>query len=190
MIYLQLFFEFFKTGLFAIGGGLATLPFLYDMSDKLAWFSHSDIANMVALSESTPGPIGVNMATFAGFQTAGVLGGIVATLGLMMPSVIIILSIAKFLKTYQRNRYMLGAFYGLRPASAGLIAAACYGVMRVALLNTDVYHQTGKLLDLFHYKAIALAAVILLFTHIKPLKNLHPVIFLIFSAAIGILLKF
>ena len=91
-------YEFFKTGLFSVGGGLATLPFLYEMSDKTGWFSHADIADMIAISESTPGAIGINMSTYAGFKTAGIPGGILATLSLAAPSVIIILIIAKFLK--------------------------------------------------------------------------------------------
>ena len=94
MIYLQLFWEFFKAGLFSVGGGLATLPFLYDISDRLGWFTHAQIADMLAISESTPGPIGVNMATYAGFTSAGIPGGVVATLGLVTPSVIVILIIA------------------------------------------------------------------------------------------------
>ena len=73
MLYLQLFWEFFKTGLFAIGGGMATLPFLYDMADKTGWFTRAQLADMIAVSESTPGPIGVNMATYVGFLTGGVL---------------------------------------------------------------------------------------------------------------------
>ena len=105
MIYLQLFYEFFKTGLFAIGGGLATLPFLSDMAERTGWFTQSQLADMLAVSESTPGPVGVNMATYVGFETAGVLGAIVATLGLVFPSIVIILVIAGFLKAF-RNKFM------------------------------------------------------------------------------------
>ena len=98
MIYLQLFWEFFKTGLFAIGGGLATLPFLYEVSDKTGWFTHGQLIDMVAVAESTPGPIGVNVATYVGYTTAGIPGGIIATLGLTVPSLTVILIIAGFLK--------------------------------------------------------------------------------------------
>ncbi|MBR0521330.1 MAG: chromate transporter, partial [Spirochaetales bacterium] len=90
MIYLQLFWEFFKTGLFAIGGGMATVPFLFDISARTGWFTASELANMIAVSESTPGPIGINMATYVGFETAGILGSVIATLGLVVPSIIII----------------------------------------------------------------------------------------------------
>ena len=125
MIYLRLFWEFFKTGLFSVGGGLATLPFIYDMSDRTGWFTYQQIADMVAVSESTPGPIGVNTATYVGYITGGVPGALVATLGLVTPAVICILIIASCLKKFRENRFVDHAFYGLRPASAALIAAAC-----------------------------------------------------------------
>ena len=97
MIYLSLFWEFFKTGLFATGGGMATLPFLYRMSETKGWFTAAQLADMVAVSESTPGPIGVNMATYVGFTTAGIPGSLIATIGLVTPSIIVILIIARIL---------------------------------------------------------------------------------------------
>ena len=109
MMLLRLFREFFQTGLFAVGGGLATLPFLSRMADTTGWFTHSQLADMVAVSESTPGPIGVNMATYVGFLTAGVPGAIAATLGLVMPSILIILLIAAFLRSFRENRLVEGA---------------------------------------------------------------------------------
>ena len=128
MIYLQLFYEFFKTGLFAVGGGLATLPFLYDMADRTGWFTRTQLADMLAVSESTPGPIGVNMATYVGYVTRGIPGAIVSTLGLVTPSVIVILIIAAFLKAFRHNRYVEAAFYGLRPASTAMVPQrACRG---------------------------------------------------------------
>ena len=127
MLYLRLFWEFFKTGLFAIGGGMATIPFLYDMSAATGWFTSEDVANMIAVGESTPGPIGVNMATYVGYLTGqgagglsgAILGAAIATVGLITPSIIIILIVAVFLKNFRDNRYVQNAFYGLRPASAG-----------------------------------------------------------------------
>ena len=125
MTYLLLFYEYFKTGLFAIGGGMATLPFLYDMSARHPdWFSASQIADMLAVSESTPGPIGVNMATFVGFQVGGVPGAVIATLGLVAPSIIVILIIAAFLRSFRDSKVVQSVFYGLRPASAAMVAAA------------------------------------------------------------------
>ena len=154
MIYLQLFYEFFKTGLFAVGGGLATLPFLYDMADRTGWFTRPQLADMLAVSESTPGPIGVNMATYVGFVTCGIPGAIISTLGLVTPSVIVILIIAAFLKAFRHNRYVEAAFYGLRPASTAMVAAAGLSVVAITLLNTGA---AG--LAIVNWKALALAAV-------------------------------
>ena len=127
MLYLRLFYEFFKTGLFAVGGGLATLPFLGDMADRTGWFTRTQLADMLAVSESTPGPIGVNMATYVGFTTGGVLGSLIATLGLITPSIIIILIVAAVLNAFRDSRYVNAAFYGLRPASTAMVAAAGIG---------------------------------------------------------------
>ena len=191
MILLRLFYEFFKTGLFAVGGGMATLPFLYDISTRTGWYTHEKLADMIAVSESTPGPIGVNMATYVGFETAGIPGAVIATLGLVTPSIIIILLIARALKAFRENPYVEAGFYGLRPCSVGLIAAAGFLVVRLALLNTGLYEKSGQLLDLFNFKAIALAAVLLVCTrYIKKLKGLHPIVFIACSAVIGIVFSF
>ena len=191
MLYLRLFWEFFKTGLFAVGGGMATLPFLYSISDATGWFTHAQLADMIAVSESTPGPIGVNMATYVGFSTAGIPGAVVATLGLITPSVIIILIIAKVLAAFRQNKTVDAAFYGLRPCSVGLIAAAGLLVVKIALFDVDLYRQTGVLMNLFQWKAIALAAVLIVLTrYVKPLKKLHPVFFILGSAAVGALFAF
>ena len=190
-LYLRLFWEFFKTGLFAVGGGMATLPFMYDISDKTGWFTHSMLADMVAVSESTPGPIGVNMATYVGFVTAGVPGAVIATVGLVTPSVIVILLIARVLKAFRENQYVDAGFYGLRPCSIGLIAAAGVLVIKLALFNTELYASTGAIADLFNVKALILAAVLLAATRcIKKLKGLHPIVFILASAVIGIVFSF
>ena len=190
-LYLRLFWEFFKTGLFAVGGGMATLPFMYDISDKTGWFTHSMLADMVAVSESTPGPIGVNMATYVGFVTGGVPGAVIATVGLVTPSVIVILLIARVLKAFRENQYVDAGFYGLRPCSIGLIAAAGVLVIKLALFNTELYTSTGAIADLFNVKALILAAVLLAATRcIKKLKGLHPIVFILASAVIGIVFSF
>ena len=191
MLYLRLFWEFFKTGLFAVGGGMATLPFLYSMSDTTGWFTHAQLADMIAVSESTPGPIGVNMATYVGFTAAGIPGAVIATLGLITPSIIIILIIARVLAAFRQNKYVDAAFYGLRPCSVGLIAAAGLLVVKIALFDFDLFKQTGVLMDIFNGKAILLAAVLIVLTrYVKPLKKLHPVFFILGSAAIGALFAF
>lgn len=197
MLYLRLFYEFFKTGLFTIGGGMATVPFLYKMSDATGWFTHNDLANMIAVGESTPGPIGVNMATYVGFVTGmeqgglpfAILGGIVATIGLITPSVIVILIIASFLRAFRDNKYVDFAFYGLRPASAGLIAAAGVSVVQSALLFPDAFAD-GFALNGINWIGCALAIVLWILTNkIKKTKGLHPVVFIALSAVIGIIFK-
>ena len=189
---LMLFFEFFKTGLFAVGGGMATLPFLYDMSARHPdWFTTAQLADMIAVSESTPGPIGMNMATYVGFHTAGVFGGLVATLGLAAPSVIVILIVARVLKQFRENKYVDAAFYGLRPCSVGLIAAAGLLVVKIALFDFDAWRASGALGDLFNVKALILAAVLLVLTRfVKQTKKLHPIFFILGSAAVGVLFAF
>ena len=191
MIYLRLFFEFFKTGLFAVGGGMATLPFLYDISARTGWFTHEMLADMIAVSESTPGPIGVNMATYVGYVTAGIPGAVTATLGLVTPSVIIILLIARALKAFRENPLVEAGFYGLRPCSVGLIAAAGLLVVKLALFNPALYAASGKLSELFNWKAILLAAVLLVCTrYVKKLKGLHPIVFILASAVVGVVFSF
>ena len=160
--------EFFKTGLFSVGGGLATLPFLYEMSDKTGWFSHADIADMIAISESTPGAIGINMSTYAGYKTAGIPGG-------------------KFLNKFRDNPHVEGAFYGLRPASIAMITAAGLNVAKVALVSIPAFEASGNVADLFLPKAIILAVVI--FVGQKKLKW-SPIIFLAIAAVVGIVFKF
>lgn len=197
LMYLRLFFEFFKTGLFAVGGGMATIPFLYEISDKTGWFTHNDLANMIAVGESTPGPIGVNMATYVGYISGmkqdgvfgAVLGAVIATLGLITPSIIIIIIIASFLKVFKDNFYVNSAFYGLRPASTGLIAAAGGSVILSTLLSLDVSLKHFRL-EYINWIGIALAVVLWLLTNIvKPTKKLHPIVFIGISAVIGIIFK-
>lgn len=187
MILLQLFYEFFKTGLFAVGGGLATLPFLNDMADRTGWFTQAQLADMLAVSESTPGPIGVNMATYVGFTTAGPLGALVATVGLVTPSVVVILIIAAFLRAFRHNKYVNSAFYGLRPASTAMVAAAGLGVAQLTLLHAEQPFS----LAFFNWPAIALAAAVLVLTRWVPkVKDWHPIVFIALGAAVGVIGNF
>lgn len=187
MIFLRLFLEFFKTGLFSVGGGLATLPFLYEISDKTHWFTHGDIADMIAISESTPGAIGINMSTYAGYKTGGVPGGIIATMGLAAPCIIIILVIASFLKKFSDRPMVKNAFYGLRPASIAMITAAGLNVAKVSLINIPAFLETHNIGSLFIWKAVILA--IILFIARRKIK-VHPIAFIAASAAVGIILQF
>ncbi|MBP3323198.1 MAG: chromate transporter [Clostridia bacterium] len=197
MVFLLLFLEFFKTGLFAIGGGMATLPFLNELANKYPWFTVDDLSDMIAVSESTPGPIGVNMATYAGYTTGfnelGVLGGIlgafVATLGLVTPSVIIILIVAKILKKFQDSKLVKDAFYTLRPAVTALIAVAGISIINVSLLNWNVYNTSGNIIDLFNIVAIIMFLVILCMQLFLKKVKLHPIVYIVAAAIVGIIFK-
>lgn len=191
MTLIRLFYEFLKIGLFSVGGGMATLPFLYDMSDKTGWFTYAQIADMLAVSESTPGPIGINMATYVGYTTAGIPGALAATIGTIIPGIALVLIITAILDKFRNNVYVEGAFYGLRPASVGLITAAGILVVEISLMNIALYQQTGSIADLFQWKAIVLAALLLVLTRwVKKTKGLHPVYFIVFSAVVGIVFHF
>ncbi len=191
MIYLRLFIEFFYTGLFAIGGGLATIPFLQDMGERTDWFNAMDVANMIAVSESTPGPLSVNMASYVGFDVGGALGCIIATLGLITPSIIVILLVARFLQRFRSSKIVDGIFYGLRPASAGLIAAAGLEVAKKSLVFMEhlVPDWRTLLTQFFHWKAICLFVAVFVLYRFTKLKKLHPIVFIAVSAVIGIIFK-
>ena len=186
MIYFLLFLEFFKTGLFAVGGGLATLPFLYDISANYGWFSDAQLIDMLAISESTPGPIGVNMATYAGFTTAGALGSVIATLGLVTPSVIVILIVAKILEKFEDNIYVKASFTALRPCVCALICGAALEVFRVSLVDLSKFTGLASILNVINVKSVILFGLILFFTN--KFKK-HPIFYIIAAAVIGIIFK-
>lgn len=196
MIYLRLFWEFFKTGLFAIGGGMATVPFLQDIATKTGWYTAGQLADMIAVSESTPGPMGVNMATYVGFTVGtdamgiggGILGAVIATLGLVSPSVICILIIAYFLDKFRTSKVVDNTLYGLRPASVALISAAGVEIMLYALFQMNSIYDFGSLV--LNFKSIALFLLVFVTSRYVPkLKKLHPVIFIAASAVIGIVFQ-
>lgn len=185
---LTLCLEFFKTGLFAVGGGLATLPFLSEMADKYPWFTHEQLADMIAVSESTPGPIGVNMATYVGFRVFGIPGAILATLSLVLPSLIIIVIVAKMMDKYMSNKYVQWAFSGLRPAVTGLIAAAGWSVVELALLDLTNFN-IARFWEAINIPAVIIFALVLFFAQFKKTKKLHPIVFIGACAVLGIILK-
>ena len=196
---LRLYWEFFKTGLFAVGGGMATLPFLKDIGESTGWYTYGDLMNMLAVSESTPGPIGINMATYVGFTVGGIPGAVIATIGEVTPSIIVILIVAMMLKKFRDSKYVNNAFYGLRPASTGLIGAACVTVILEVLTGFRVTSVGGTLLSgihlagesLFNLRGLLLAAVLLVLTNwVKPVKNWHPIVFIALSAVVGIVFGF
>lgn len=180
---LTLFWEFFKTGLFAVGGGLATIPFLYDIAARQDWFTAAQLSDMIAISESTPGPIGINMATYAGYSAAGVLGSVVATFGEVLPSFIIILIIARVLQKYRSSRLVNNAFYGVRPATVGLICAASLNMIGAALVKSEALSYTLEWVKKINWVAVALVAVFA-FCAIKFKK--HPLIYIAAGAAVGV----
>ena len=193
MIYLYLFIEFFKTGLFSIGGGLATIPFLTSMGEKWGWFSNETLSNMIAVGESTPGPIGVNMATYVGYtvgmQEHGIwgalLGGFIATFGLILPSVIIILIVARILKAFQENKLVKRSFYSIRPAVMGMIATVAVTMIKNAVFT----HESKNLLKMIDIKALILFAVLMVATNVKPIKKLHPIFFILIAGIVGAIFK-
>lgn len=195
IILLRLFYEFFKIGLFAVGGGMATLPFLYELSSSTGWFTTSQLADMVAVSESTPGPIGVNMATYVGFTVGdlhggpimSVLGSIIATIGLITPSIIIILIIAGFLKRFSENRFVKGAFYGIRPVSVALICSALILLSSTVFVNLPASISSFDIASFFNLKEIILGVII--FTGILKFNKIHPIAFLGVGAVAGVLLS-
>ena len=198
MIFLRLFYEFFKVGLFSVGGGLATLPFLRHLGEVTGWFSAADLANMVAVSESTPGAMGINMATYVGFTIGGqsglpggnIVGAVIATLGLVAPSILVILIIAKFLQKFRQSRVVDGVFSGLRPASTGLIAAAGLSVAQIALLTGAAWTGWNSLTAIINWKGVILAAAVFICMQVKALKKLHPIVYIAAAAVIGVVFQF
>ena len=196
-LYLRLYWEFFKTGLFAVGGGMATLPFLKDIGASTGWFTQTDLMNMLAVSESTPGPVGINMATYVGYTVAGVPGAIIATIGEVTPSIVVILIVAAMLAKFRDSKAVADAFYGLRPASTGLIGAACAGVVLQVIAGiTSTSADTSLLMKFswdgaFNWRGIVLALALLFFTRcVKKTKDLHPIVFIGISAVIGVVFHF
>ncbi len=194
MIFLELFARFFMVGLFSVGGGLATLPFLTSMGETTGWFDAMDISNMVAISESTPGPIGINMATYIGYQVGselgapfGILGSIVASIGEVTPAIIIIMIVSKMLMKFRDSKYVEYVFYGLRAASVGLIAAAWLGVAKIAFYSSEAMAQSGNFLMAIDYKSIILSALI--FFLVNKFKKIHPIALIVLAAAVGIIFK-
>ena len=197
MVFLLLFLEFFKTGLFAIGGGMATLPFMNEIALKYNWFTVNDLSDMIAVSESTPGPIGVNMATYAGYTTGyaeygflgGLLGALLATVGLILPSLIIILIVAKVLERFQDSKLVKDAFYTLRPAVTALIAVAGISIIKVSLVNIDLFNTTGNIADLFNVVAVIMFVIILAMQLFVKKIKIHPIVYILAAALVGIIFK-
>lgn len=169
-IYIQLFCEFFRIGLFALGGGLATVPFLEQLIDKYGWITSADLLDLIAIAESTPGPIGVNAATYVGFNVAGFPGSITTVLGLVTPSIIIIIIVAHFFEKFKKQKMVQDCFYGIRPVVAGLIGAAGFNVAKMAIVDL---------------KTILVCSAFLV---IMSKWKKHPILYIALGAGVGIIL--
>ena len=184
-----LFFEFFKAGLFAVGGGLATVPFIREMGATYGWITEAEIANIIAIAESTPGPIGVNAATYVGYHVAGIPGSVVATIGLITPSVIIILLIAKAIRKYYQSHMVQSLFLSLRPAAIGLITAAGFSLLLVALNITADFKNFRFSADLSTLLRLGIFAVFAFFTFWKKTAKIHPLFFILAGGTLGAVLS-
>lgn len=180
---LYMFWVFFKVGLFTVGGGLAAIPLLQVEVLNEGWLTNSEFADMIAVSESTPGPIGVNIATYVGYSQFGPIGSIVATMGIVLPSVIIIILIAQFVKRFRDHKIVEGIFTGLRPAVTGLILGAAGVISMIALFTYDKYEVTNKVIDIFNIPALIMFAIFMVATRVT---KYHPLYYIIAAGVIGI----
>lgn len=177
-VFLHLFWEFFKIGLFAVGGGFATIPFLYNLTYIFPEICGEDISDIIAVATVLPGPIGVSSATFVGWKIAGIWGGIIAAAGLITPSVIVIIAVAKVFLKIKDNRYVLNAFCGLRPVVCGLIAACGFAFLKNGIIK-DTFQC--KILILF-----IITASCMIF--IKKIR-IHPIVYIFIGALSGIIFR-
>jgi chromate transporter len=182
MSFAALFFAFFQIGLFSVGGGLATLPFLFKLADTYDWLSPEDVGNILAVAQSSPGAIGNNMAAFIGFTGGGAGGAFAASLGLAAPSVIIILIVARVMSAFEENVLVKAVFSGLRPAAAGLLAFACLQALSVALCNPNAAHGYGYV----RWKETLLCAVV--YVGLVKFRKLHPAVFIVLGGVAGVVL--
>lgn len=177
MTYLKLFIEFFKIGLFSFGGGMATIPFLYDIAEKYSWFNKDLIVDMIAIAEATPGPVGVNMATFAGYNAAGILGAIISTFSLVIPSLILVIFVVKILERFSNNKYLKEILANLKPIVIGLIVAIFLEIFVVLLFRNN--SMSIKNLD---YKFILIFTALLILIR---KKDVNLIVYFILAGCLG-----
>ena len=181
MIYLDLFWTFFKIGAFTFGGGYAMLPLIQAEVEAHGWMSTAELVNFIAVSESTPGPFAVNISTFVGTETAGLLGALCATFGVVLPSYVVILLVAKAYEKYRESRVVSGCMSGLRPAVVGLIAAAIVSIAQAVFFPNEI-----SLSVITSVSFIASLAIFVLMLVLLLKKDLHPIKIIGLSAALGI----
>lgn len=184
MIFLQLFLTFFKIGLFTIGGGYAMLPLIQSEIERLGWLTNTELVNFIAVSESTPGPFAINIATYVGTQMGGLPGGVCATLGVVMPSFIIILIIAAFFERFKDNKIVVACMSGLKPAVIGLIGSALVSI------GTTVFFPAAITLSVFTTPQFYISLALFLAMTVFALKKVHPIIIICISAVVGIVAGF
>ena len=182
MIYLELFYTFFTIGLFTFGGGYAMLPLIQEKVIANGWLTMEEIVDFVAVSESTPGPFAVNIATYVGAETGGVLGAVCATLGVVLPSFIVILIVAKFYLRFKNSKAVSGVMYGLRSAVVGLMAAALFGMLPTVFFHDMAIAWKNILTPEFLCSAGIFGVMVVL-----ALKKVSPIIIILCSAAVGVL---
>lgn len=175
---LTLFLTFFKIGLFTFGGGYAMIPMITREVLKYEWASQETLTDFIAISESTPGPFAINIATFIGYSKFNMPGAALATLGVILPSFIIILIIAKFFARFSDNKYVKAALSGIRPAVVGLIASATYSIARAQLIIAGEGFSPD-------WRAIGIFAGVFI---ISRIKKMHPIWLILISGAAGALL--
>ncbi len=179
--YFLLFFEFLKVGLFTYGGGYASLPFLYLMADTYNWFSHEQLVQLIAISGITPGPIGLNMATFAGYQTLGLLGAFISSFGLILPMIIITSQVFRLYRKFSENKYVKSILYVLRPTSCALITSVGAKLFYNLILNSK--------LDFSKVDYLGFALVVFLFLLTFKLKR-DPIIYMAIAGIFGVCVYF
>ena len=171
MIYLLLIYEFFKIGIFSFGGGYATIPFLYHISEIYNWYSINDLTDMIAIASITPGPVGINVATFAGLKCGGILGAVFATTSEILPSLFFVIIVSKILKKFNENFYVKSAIETLKPISCAMLIAVSIGLIKSNI--SDV-------------KAIILL-ILLIIISLKSKKD--PLFYMIIAGCTGVLLR-
>ncbi|MDR2525419.1 MAG: chromate transporter [Oscillospiraceae bacterium] len=192
MTLLLLMYEFFFTGLFAVGGGLATIPFLQAMGRKRSqWFSGAKLVDIIAASQCAPGPLGTNMAAYIGCSVARLPGALLSVAALMMPTVLSDLSIAMLLERFRHARWIKPLMKAIQPVSAALIAAAAFSLLRSSLLKAETldFSSLKAILGGFDGRCAVLYAVMLPFVFCKKLRKLHPLLYIAAGAAVGVMLK-
>ena len=198
MIYLLLFWEYFKIGLFTIGGGYAMLPMVIQVVEKHQWLTTDQLYNFIGVAESTPGPFAINLATFVGTMVGnnqfgfwgGVLGAVVATFGVVLPSVVIIIIVSKLLERFKTSKHVQGVLYGIRPVVVGLVLSALIGIAtNVVLPNVDLTDIPSSNLTPFNWVSLIMMCAFLPLSRIKIKgKKVHPIFMILLSAGLGVLL--